>query len=238
VTSEDCLNLNVYRPNTNETSLPVFFYVHGGSFSEGSNQGPLYMYDGTKLATSQRVVVVSANYRLQALGFMVTDDLDGNYGLKDQVAAMEWIQSNIKAFGGDSARVTLWGQSAGAMSAGLHLTSGAATQGLFQRVLMESNPFAIGYQTQSFARDYGRQVAKAVGCMTKGLLPKPDSDCLRTQNATTLLKAGEKVKVQAEAKAGLPARAVTNFGLLQFALPFKPGERAPSAVIDPSSYKY
>lgn len=95
--------------SSNANPLPVLFFVHGGSFAEGSNQGPLDLYDGTNLAGAHNAVVVTANYRLSVFGYLVTESLNGNYGLMDQRAALVWIQKNIALFGGDPTRVTLWG---------------------------------------------------------------------------------------------------------------------------------
>jgi carboxylesterase type B len=235
----------VYAPAgvTNTSSLPVLLWIHGGSFTEGSNQGPLNLYDGSALSAAQNVVIVATNYRLNVMGFLVTNKLDGNYGFQDQVAAMRWTQRNVRNFGGNPESVTLWGQSAGAMSIGLHYVSGAAKEGLFARVLMESNPLSIGYQQRSSAKTYGHQIAKAVDCLTRlGLV---DQDCLYAANATALMRAAENVKpiMAAEAEGGSGAEgagaggsgspggwgaeaggALSGFALpvLKYALPMKP----------------
>ncbi|MEK7833060.1 MAG: carboxylesterase family protein, partial [Acidobacteriota bacterium] len=120
--SEDCLCLNVWTgaKNANE-KRPVFVWIHGGAFSEGS--GEVATYDGEELA-KQGLIVVTINYRLGAFGFFSHPELtkesphhaSGNYGLLDCVAALQWVQKNIAAFGGDPSRVTLAGQSAGAIA--------------------------------------------------------------------------------------------------------------------------
>lgn len=141
--SEDCLSLNVWtgasRPGDKR---PVLVWIYGGGFLTGSGADP--SFDGEGLA-KKGVVVVTFNYRSGALGFLATPDLSresghgsGNYGLMDDVAALTWVQKNIAAFGGDPARVTIAGQSAGAGSVGFMAMSPLA-KGLFQRGIQESH---------------------------------------------------------------------------------------------------
>ncbi|MGH9304644.1 MAG: carboxylesterase/lipase family protein [Acidimicrobiales bacterium] len=144
--SEDCLYLNVWAPWQDgdaaaaEAVLPVMVFVHGGSFTGGS--GALSLYRGDGLA-SRGVVVVTFNYRLGALGWLGHPSLAGedgasaNFGLSDQIAALSWVQENIAAFGGDPDRVTVFGESAGAMAVAALMTAPAA-QGLFRRAIMQS----------------------------------------------------------------------------------------------------
>ena len=141
--SEDCLYLNVWTPAKSASERhPVFVYIYGGGFSSGSAEVPVY--DGEGLAR-RGLVVVTINYRVGVLGFLAHPELtkesghqaSGNYGLLDQVAALRWIQKNIAAFGGDSGRVTIAGQSAGAMSVHF-LTASPLGKGLFQRAIAES----------------------------------------------------------------------------------------------------
>lgn len=141
--SEDCLYLNVWTPKLDpKAMLPVIVFIHGGAFTEGSGAVP--MYDGTNLAKKD-IVIVTLNYRLGIFGFFAHPELtaesphhsSGNYGLMDQVAALAWVQENIANFGGDPQRVTIWGQSAGAMSVGDLLDSPIAV-GLFQRAMADS----------------------------------------------------------------------------------------------------
>ncbi|KAL5242178.1 hypothetical protein ACI65C_009588 [Semiaphis heraclei] len=132
---EDCLYLNVYTPNING-KLPVMFWIHGGGFLAGhggSNVfGPEYFMDND-------VVLISINYRLGLFGFMSTEDnvIPGNYGLKDQVMALRWVQENIAYFGGDPGQVTIFGESAGGASAGYHLLS-PLSKGLFHKAILQS----------------------------------------------------------------------------------------------------
>jgi para-nitrobenzyl esterase len=141
-TSEDCLYLNVWSAASAGARRPVLVYVYGGGFNSGSGDVPVY--DGSHLA-QQGLVVVNMNYRVGALGFLAHPELtkeagaSGNYGLLDQVAALQWVRDNIAAFGGDPSRVMVAGQSAGAMSVYL-LTASPLAKGLFQRAAIESGP--------------------------------------------------------------------------------------------------
>ena len=114
--NEDCLNLNIFSPGIDK-NLPVMVWIHGGGFQGGS--GSLTEYEGTKLASSGNIVVVSINYRLGSLGFLRLCDIShgvipstGNEGLGDQITALKWIQNNIHYFGGDKNNVTIFGESA------------------------------------------------------------------------------------------------------------------------------
>lgn len=138
--SEDCLYLNVWAPsNRMDTSLPVMVYIHGGAFVEGS--GSVRVYDGEELA-KKGIIVVTLNYRLGVLGFLAHPELSaesphnvsGNYGMLDQLAALKWVKSNIARFGGDSANITVAGQSAGARSVHL-LTASPLARGLFHKAI-------------------------------------------------------------------------------------------------------
>jgi para-nitrobenzyl esterase len=135
IAGEDCLNLNVWTPDPGAAGLPVFVWIHGGAFVNGSGAVPVY--DGTAFARDG-VVCVTINYRLGVDGFLQFDD-DGpaNRGLLDQVAALRWVAENIAAFGGDPARVTIGGESAGAMSCASLLAVPAA-EGLFARAVLQS----------------------------------------------------------------------------------------------------
>ena len=142
-TSEDCLYLNVWAPaKFKGRNLPVYVWFHGGGYNEGA--GSIDVYDGANLA-SRGLVVVTVNYRLGALGFLALSQLSaesphhvsGNYGFLDGVAALQWVKDNISAFGGDPAKVTIGGQSAG--SGMVHnLCSSPLAQGLFRAAVAES----------------------------------------------------------------------------------------------------
>jgi para-nitrobenzyl esterase len=135
VPGEDCLNLNVWTPDPGASGLPVFVWIHGGAFVNGS--GGVAVYDGATFARDG-VVCVTINYRLGVDGFLqFADDGPANRGLLDQVAALRWVQENIAAFGGDPARVTVGGESAGGMSIGALLAMPSA-QGLFTQAVLQS----------------------------------------------------------------------------------------------------
>jgi para-nitrobenzyl esterase len=138
---EDCLRLNVWTPDPSpDASLPVMVWIHGGGFEMGSGSSPLY--DGTSFA-ADGVVLVTVNYRLGAFGFLELGGLhpdlagSGNVGLLDQIAALEWVREHIAAFGGDAQDVTVFGESAGAMSISLLLAMPRA-RGLFRRAIVQS----------------------------------------------------------------------------------------------------
>jgi carboxylesterase type B len=156
--SEDCLYLNIWQPSKKSTTLyPVMIWIYGGAFQHGGSTK--LEYKGNKLA-ERGVIVVSFNYRIGALGFLVSisDGLFGNYGLDDQKTAIQWVQNNILSFGGDPNRVTLFGESAGAMSIGLHLLDQQSQiqnmklkyplksyNKMFHAAIMQSNPLGYKY---------------------------------------------------------------------------------------------
>ncbi|NWJ45979.1 MAG: carboxylesterase/lipase family protein [Chloroflexi bacterium] len=131
---EECLNLNIWTPDLGQARLPVYVWVHGGAFANGSNAVPAY--DGAKFARDGIVCVV-INYRLGADGFLFLDDGISNLGILDQVTALRWVQENIRAFGGDPENVTIGGESAGSFSV-TTLLSMPLTKGLFRRVIAQS----------------------------------------------------------------------------------------------------
>ncbi|MCW2676171.1 MAG: Carboxylesterase [Modestobacter sp.] len=138
IPGEDCLNLNVWTPDPAAAGLPVFVWIHGGSFMNGS--GAVGAYRGSGFARDG-VVCVTINYRLQAEGFLHTEDGTSNIGLLDQIAALQWVQQNITAFGGDPAKVTVGGESAGAMSV-TTLLSMPQSRGLFRAAITQSGAAA------------------------------------------------------------------------------------------------
>jgi len=139
---EDCLYLNIYTPAADTAARPVMVWIHGGGFVIGSGSQPVY--DGRPLARRGDVVVVTLNYRIGPLGFLYLEDLcpelvgaTANAGIRDQVAALEWVRENIAAFGGDPGNVTIFGESAGGMSVGTLLGMPSA-RGLFARAIAQS----------------------------------------------------------------------------------------------------
>lgn len=197
---EDCLYLNVWTPETPDGSeLPVLVFLHGGGNFLGSTVEPLGdavavdsevpLYGGARLAARGQVLVVTLNYRLGALGFLSTPDLDtelgrtsGNFGLLDQIAALEWVQRNIAAFGGDPERVLLFGQSGGGRDVNLLLTS-PLTSGLFSAVAMHSSP--LGAASAADLRERAQALTEEMGCAEA-----PDRmGCLREVDAHRLVAA-------------------------------------------------
>jgi para-nitrobenzyl esterase len=142
VSEADCLGLNVWTPGADGSARPVMVFVHGGAFVWGSSASP--MYDGTRLAADNDVVVVSFNYRLGVVGFTSCAAVGGPdfagsglAGVLDAVAALQWVARNIAAFGGDPGNVTVFGESAGAMSVGTLLALPGA-KGLFHKAILQS----------------------------------------------------------------------------------------------------
>lgn len=171
--SEDCLYLNIWTPAKQAAErLPVIVWIHGGGYRNGSASMPLYW--GDRLA-HKGVIVVTIAYRLGPLGFLALPELtressdgsSGNYGLMDQIAALRWVQHNIAAFGGDPDRVTIAGQSSGAMSVSILMASPQA-KGLFQRAIGESGALfeplqlAPSYRLVNAERD-GEKYAATLG---------------------------------------------------------------------------
>ncbi len=134
VPGDGWLNLNVWTPSPGAAALPVLVWIHGGSLVHGSSAVPVY--DGTAFARDG-VVLVSVNYRLGIEGFGVFPDAPANRGLLDQLAALEWVRDNIAAFGGDPDRVTVAGESAGAISIAALLAS-PRSAGLLRRAVLQS----------------------------------------------------------------------------------------------------
>jgi para-nitrobenzyl esterase len=164
--SEDCLYLNVWTQSL-EGRRPVMVWIHGGGFFAGF--GGEERHNGATLA-KKGAVVVTVNYRLGAFGFMAHPALaaespehsSGNYGLLDQIAALQWVQRNIARFGGDPSRVTIFGESAGAMSTG-SLVGSPLAKGLFQRAILESGTGTVGLQSRAVAEGLGVKIASALG---------------------------------------------------------------------------
>jgi para-nitrobenzyl esterase len=173
--SEDCLFLNIYAPVGRQNDgepLPVFFWIHGGSnqYGEGSS------FDPTPLVTAGHVIVVTINYRLGALGWLAHPLLDGgtpnssgNYGLMDQQFAMRWVKGNISAFGGDPQKVTIAGESAGALDVCSHLASPTAA-GLFRGAIIESGCIIFQYPQPVLEAISGDPFVNALGCTTVACL--------------------------------------------------------------------
>lgn len=170
--SENCLFANVYAPAAYEDgeireNLPVLAFIHGGGYLVGSASEPLY--NASQLSQHWNVIVVTFNYRLNVFGFLGHPALTAaglsNLALQDQRAALQWVYTNIKAFGGNPDDITLWGQSTGGSSALLQAAvSGSGENGYFKRVISESGPVRGELRTISEAETIGIQFAQAVGC--------------------------------------------------------------------------
>lgn len=193
---EDCLSVNVWTPALEpegvggppepDARLPVLVWVHGGAFTTGT--GAIGWYDGSRLAARGDVVVVTFNYRLGALGFLHLADLggegwagSGNAGLLDQIAALRWVSRNIVAFGGDPDRVTVFGESAGAMSIAALMAMPAAG-GLFQRAILQSG-------AATFVQDRETASALAADVLDELGVPHDDLDRLAAVPVEAVLDA-------------------------------------------------
>jgi para-nitrobenzyl esterase len=178
--SEDCLRLNLWTPGLDDRKRPVLVWIHGGRFLHGSASEQIS--DGGHLAVRGDVVVVALQYRLGPLGFLHLGHEGGcsNLGLRDQIAALDWVRREIGAFGGDPDNVTLFGQSAGAISAGV-LMAAPQARGLFHRVILQSgppvavDPEAASPVTETFFR--------AGGLVAESLHEEPIEKLLATEGA-------------------------------------------------------
>ncbi|CAL8125605.1 unnamed protein product [Orchesella dallaii] len=163
--NEDCLNLNVYVPmnNTGKRGFPVMAWIHGGGFTFGDG----FQYYGPRYFMDEDVILVTFNYRLGVFGFLSTGDevIPGNNGLKDQVLALKWVQENIKAFGGDPAKVTIFGESAGGASVHFQLLTPLA-KGLFHRAISQSGSALAYWAHQGNPRENAVQLATHLKCPT------------------------------------------------------------------------
>lgn len=191
--SEDCLSLNVWRPAAMlpTARLPVLVWIHGGGFASGSGAVPVY--DGAGLAR-KGVIVITVNYRLGVFGFLAHPELtraegsSGNYGIQDIVLALHWVKDNVSAFGGDPARVTVAGQSAGSMA--IHdLMVSPQAKGLFQQVISESGP-GIGHAPSSLraAESTGQKLVAAAHVSSVAELRRVP--VAELENAVGRLRAG------------------------------------------------
>ncbi|XP_018494387.1 acetylcholinesterase-like [Galendromus occidentalis] len=142
--SEDCLYLNIFKPVTNETDLPIVYYIYGGSFLHGSAN--FFLTDGDILATETNVIYVIVNYRLGVFGFLTSGGsmAPGNQGLWDILEGLRWTKKNARAIGGNPENITIWGHSAGAIAAGIFMTS-PITENLFHHAILQSGATKTGH---------------------------------------------------------------------------------------------
>ncbi|OOF90993.1 hypothetical protein ASPCADRAFT_13220, partial [Aspergillus carbonarius ITEM 5010] len=167
--SEDCLYLNIYSPvlpsphDKNSARKPVAVYFYGGGFTSGT--ASMVDYDGGNFASRNDIVVVTVNYRVGALGWLTTGNLTtGNYGTRDQILALEWVNKYIETFGGDPKHITIFGQSAGGQSV-IALLSSTAARGLFSGAIVQSAPVDLPWFTREvYTKIVTPNIAGAVGC--------------------------------------------------------------------------
>ncbi|PGH27711.1 hypothetical protein AJ80_00498 [Polytolypa hystricis UAMH7299] len=205
--SEDCLNLNIFRPRMNYTTtkLPVAVYIHGGAFNMGAGR---YHNSASMMAWSENpYIAVNFNHRLGAFGFLGSDAAfkDGslNAGLHDQALLLKWVQDNIEAFGGDPKQVTLFGLSAGAHSVGHHVMHHDESSPLFQRVMIESGAAtsrAIYPYNNPLTKNQTEEFLFETGC--QGLPEQETMPCLRRASPVTIGRASWKIF----ARYGKPVR--------------------------------
>lgn len=224
--SEDCLTLDVTAP-ANARKAPVMVWIHGGTLIWGS--GHSKMFDGREFA-KRGVVLVSINYRLGVLGYLAhpalsqesPDDTSGNYGLLDQIQALQWVRENIAAFGGDPRNVTIFGESAGALSVEYLLASPKA-RGAFDKAIVQS-----GYlftMPELRGRRGEEPAAEAIGLWLADKLKAPSLEALRAMDARQL--------VEASAKTGYAPYGTIDGKVLKRQLvdTFDHGEQAPVPLI-------
>ena len=182
--SEDCLFLNVWTPGLDDAARPVMVWIHGGAFTIGS--GSENYYDGSNLVSRGDVVVVTINYRLGAFGFLNLPSLgETNFGMRDQVAALRWVQENIANFGGDPGNVTIFGESAGGMSVGSQMASPEAA-GLFHKAIPQSGACHNALTTEE-TEATGRRFCEKLG------VDPDDVEALRAASAADVLAASVAV---------------------------------------------
>ncbi|VTZ26826.1 Carboxylic ester hydrolase [Methylocella tundrae] len=221
--NEDCLYLNVFTPNLDPSAkLPVIVWIHGGANVDGGTPG----YDGSKMASDGKTVVVTLAYRLNLMGWFAHPALDneghyfGNYGILDQQAALKWVRRNIAKFGGDKNNVTLGGQSAGAADTSYNMVSPLA-KGLFQRAICESwcSPRTLSTTAAAEAKGIAFSVAAGCGSGTDAATAK----CLRSLTAAQVEALAGTESAQSQYIAGvmldpnvIPIQQATAFATGQY----------------------
>jgi para-nitrobenzyl esterase len=199
--SEDCLFLNVYVPATSKphSKLPVFLWIHGGALVTGTGAD----YDPSVMVAENNIIVVTINYRLGALGWLVEPGLiaqtpsffqnvgdAGNYGLMDQQFALQWVQRNIAGFGGDARKVTVGGESAGGLSVSSNLASTTTAKGLFRGAIVESGAYMLHDVPSEvvYGAIFGAGFDAVLGCTQPN-----DAACLRSAPVANILAAQGEV---------------------------------------------
>ncbi|XP_030282105.1 liver carboxylesterase 2-like [Sparus aurata] len=191
--SEDCLYLNIYTPANRapNATLPVMVWIHGGGFAMGSAS----MFDGSPLAAYQDMVVVLIQYRLGALSFLSTGDehMSGNFGLRDQVQALRWVQEHIHNFGGNPDLVTIFGESAGGVSVSLLLLS-PLSNGLFHRAIAESGTAAMDVLVTNDTLSMTKMAANVSGCGHEST--QKLADCMKNLDFETFVTIGKNEQLR------------------------------------------
>jgi para-nitrobenzyl esterase len=206
---DGCLNLNIWAPSgaSPDNPKPVMVWIYGGAYDIGDNR-----YNGRQLSERGDVVIVTINYRLGPLGFFTHPDLlaederNVNQGYQDMIAGLEWVQRNIRAFGGDPDNVTIFGESAGGQSV-LTLLTDPKTEGLFDRVICESGPIVAQLQNREQAAQDGVDLAEQIGCSgpdaASCLRSAPVEDLLQNTGGLFDLLSGDDIVGRLEGTIGL-----------------------------------
>ncbi|KAF1849536.1 lipase 3 precursor [Cucurbitaria berberidis CBS 394.84] len=192
---EDCLHLNIIKPKSRETGLPVLLWIYGGGWQQGATSDPRYNMSyivQQSVLNNKPVIGISINYRMAAFGFINSKEIaktgNQNLGLRDQRLALKWVNRHISSFGGDPAKVTIWGESAGAYSVGDHINAfNGANEGLFRAAILESGS-AIGPPlngTDWYQHMYDN-ITASVGCATAN----DTLQCLRSVPYETIAPYG------------------------------------------------
>jgi para-nitrobenzyl esterase len=204
---EDCLYLNVYTPYPLHAPRPVMVWLHGGTFTIGAGSD----YEGSTLSSMGDVVLVTVNYRIGPFGFLALKGLEaedpngstGNYGLMDQIAALQWVQANIGKFGGDANNVTIFGESAGGMSVCSHMAS-PLSSGTFHKAIVESGPCsAVLIAKKSQAESFGKSFAARAGLDCAGTASAIVS-CMRSKSTVDIMNAETVTEGHAESDDFVP----------------------------------
>ncbi len=233
--SEDCLYLNIWRPQTDDDDLPVYFWIHGGGNSMGaaSEKG----YDGANLATNCNMIVVTVNYRLGPLGWFTCGalrsgepgtefDNSGNYGTLDLIEALTWVKDNIAAFGGNPGKVTVAGESAGAINIFSLLISPQAA-GLFHGAIAQSGmPIALPVETgEESSREAMLKLLVADGTASDNAAAQAHLNQMSDDDIGAYLRAKTADQL-------LGAYETTGFGMISFPFIFEDGTVIPEAGFD------
>ncbi|KAI4646799.1 hypothetical protein J4E93_005023 [Alternaria ventricosa] len=170
---ENCLHLNIVKPRTNETKLPILLWIYGGGWQQGATSDPRYNMSyivQQSVLNNKPVIGISINYRMAAFGFLYSEEVEAagaqNLGLRDQRLAMQWVNKHISSFGGDPEKVTIWGESAGAYSVGDHIAAyNGVNEGLFRAAILESgNAVGAPLNGTDWYQHMYDNLTESVGC--------------------------------------------------------------------------